>query len=126
MSYVHATDRDASGARKGPGQKLICELTGCLMSRPDVANCALAQSAVRALKRSEVRHTLRIGGSQRRGTLGLRRIDPDSVDLLLRRLRFFADHLHLAIPAPGEEGSGIAEVKAGDIGFLMILPWRYA
>src|ERR1700752_2395813 len=69
---------------------------------------------------SHISHTLRIGRGQRGGTLGLRRIDPDGVDLLLGLLGDVADHRHLALPAAREQRAGLSKVEAGDVTLLVI------
>src|SRR5437773_10337397 len=70
------------------------------------------------LGRLEVGHALRIGRRERRGAFGLRRIDPDGVDLLLRLLGDVANHLHVALPAPREQRAGFTEVETGHVGLL--------
>src|SRR5689334_6474849 len=69
---------------------------------------------------SEVGDTLGIGQRQRCGTLGLRRIDPDGVDLLLGLFGDVADQFDLALPAAREQRAGLAEVETGDVGFLVV------
>src|SRR6266702_7314681 len=75
-----------------------------------------------SLGRLEVGHMFRIGRRERSGALGLRRIDPDGVDLLLRLLGDVANHLHVALPAPREQRAGFTEVETGHVGLLVIRP----
>src|SRR5690242_18246976 len=74
------------------------------------------------VRRSEISDTLRISGRKSSGALGLGRIDPDAVDLLLGFLGDVADHLHGSLPAAREQRAGFAEVEAGDVGLLVVGP----
>jgi hypothetical protein len=67
-----------------------------------------------------ISHTLRIGRCQCSGALGLRRIGPDSVDLLLGLLGDIANHPDLAHPAEREQRAVLSKVEAGDVALLVV------
>src|SRR5690606_7767055 len=68
----------------------------------------------------------RAGRSERRGALGARRVDRDGGYRLLTCLCCGTDQLHLSLPASCEQGTSLAQVKAGDIDLLVIGARRQA
>src|ERR1700680_3214938 len=79
-----------------------------------------ARSAAHIVRHLQVSDTLRIGGRQCGGTLGPRRIDPHSVDLLLGLLCPRADHLQFPVPTSREDRASLSQVETGGVSLLVI------